>query len=251
MRLKGKNVVLIGAATGIGNRAARMISQAGAHVVVGDIDVAGVDALVEEVRTQGGEIASFPVDLGSEDSIKTFMASAKRQFGTIDGLYLNGAAVDKDSLARDTDIVTIDMKHWDKIMNVNLRGYVLSVRHAIPIMLENGGGSIICTSSELSFMATGCKTIPGYCMSKAGVNVLICHVASQFGRHGIRCNGVAPGYIDVGRDSASREKFDKLICVPRLGIPDDVAQAVIHLLSDDAGYIQGQMISVNGGSLFR
>jgi NAD(P)-dependent dehydrogenase (short-subunit alcohol dehydrogenase family) len=103
----------------------------------------------------------------------------------------------------------------------------------------------------LSYIATGCKALPAYCMSKAGVNVLICHVASQFGRQGIRCNGVAPGFIDVGRESGSREKYAQLVCVPHLGVPDDIGAAVIHLLSNDSKYVQGQMISVNGGSLFR
>ena len=250
-KLKWKNVALVGGATGIGNRAARMICEEGANVFVGDINIEGADTLAREVRALGGNMESFHVDLGSESSVKTFMEQAKQQLGSIDGLYLNGAAVDATSLAKDTDVVTMDIEHWDKIMTVNLRGYLLSVRYAIPIMLENGGGSIVCTSSELSFISTGCKTLPGYCMSKAGVNILICHVASQFGRQGIRCNGVAPGFIDVGRDSGSKEKFSNMICVPQLGIPDDIGNAVIHLLSKDSKYIQGQMISVNGGSLFR
>jgi len=251
MRLKGKKIVLLGGATGIGNRTARMISDQGADVVVGDINLAGAEALAGEVRAAGGWMDALHVDLGSEESIKAFFEAAKGKLGTIHGLFLNGAAVDKESIAKDTDILSMEMAHWDRIMAVNLRGYILSLRSAIPIMLENGGGSIVCTSSELSFISTGCKAIPGYCMSKAGVNVLICHTASQFGRQGIRCNGVAPGYIDVGRDSGSREKFAQMVCVPELGIPDDIGSAVIHLLADESAYIQGQMISVNGGSLFR
>jgi NAD(P)-dependent dehydrogenase (short-subunit alcohol dehydrogenase family) len=251
MRLREKNIVLLGGATGIGNRAARMISDEGANIVVGDINFEGADALAREVRALGRNMESFHVDLGSEDSIRAFMENAHQYLGSIDGLFLNGAAVDVDSLAKDTDVLSMDIEHWEKIMSVNLRGYLLSVRFAIPIMLENGGGSIVCTSSELSFIATGCKALPAYCMSKAGVNVLICHVASQFGRQGIRCNGVAPGFIDVGRESGSKQKYDQLICTQRLGVPEDIGAAVIHLLSDESEYIQGQMISVNGGSLFR
>lgn len=251
MRLTNKNIALIGAATGIGNRTAQMIADEGANVFAGDINIAGLEALVESGRAKGQSIASHHVDLACSDSISDFMDQALNSLGSLDGLFLNGAAVDAQSIASDTNIVDMEMDHWDRIMAVNLRGYVLAARFAIPRMLENGGGSIVCTSSELSFPVTGCKEIPAYCMSKAGVNVLICHVASQFGRRGVRCNGVAPGYINVGRTSGSREKYEKLVCVPELGIPDDIGSAVIHLLSDDSQYIQGQMISVNGGSLFR
>src|SRR6202162_17754 len=229
-KLKGKNIVIVGGATGIGNRTARMMSEEGANVVVGDVNIEGADSLARDVRALGGNMESFHVDLASENSVKAFMVHAEQRLGSIDGLFLNGAAVDATAVAKDTDVVTIDIEHWDRIMTVNLRGYLLGVRFAIPIMLENGGGSIVCTSSELSFPATGCKTLPAYCMSKAGVNILICHVASCFGRQGIRCNGVAPGFIEVGRTSGSREKFGQLVCVPRLGVPDDIAAAVGHLL---------------------
>lgn len=251
MTLQGKNIVLLGGATGIGNRTARMISAAGANVVVGDINIAGAEALAREVRESGANMQALAVDLGSEGSVKAFMEGARQYLGSIDGLFLNGAAVDADSLAKDSDILSIDMDHWDKLMTVNLRGYILSVRYAIPIMLENGGGSIVCTSSELSFTASGCQALPTYCMSKAGVNVLICHVASNYGRQGIRCNGVAPGFIDVGRQSGSKEKYEALVHVPELGVPEDIGAAVIFLLGNEAKYIQGQMLSVNGGSLFR
>ncbi|MCC6829012.1 MAG: SDR family oxidoreductase [Novosphingobium sp.] len=252
--LDGKKIVLVGGATGIGQAAARAFVSHGASVVIGDTNIAGAVALAGELRALGGNVDAVEADLASEVSMQAAIAFARERLGAINGLFLNGADTRPATLAGDTDIVAMDLDLWDHVLAVNLRGYMLGARFAIPVMLENGGGTIVCTSSEFSFASQGIQ--PAYCASKAAVNQLIGHIAARFGREGIRCNGIAPGFIltETAALSCPREILDhweRTVLGPRLGTPEDIAAMAVFLMSEQSAYVQGQTISVNGGTLMR
>jgi NAD(P)-dependent dehydrogenase (short-subunit alcohol dehydrogenase family) len=151
----------------------------------------------------------------------------------------------------DTDAVDIDIDVWLQTFQVNLFGYLFSVRHAIPRMLERGGGAIVCTSSSAAVLPL--PNMPGYMASKAGVNALVRHVAARWGKEGIRCNGVSPGgpirtpswerhtRPEYRESAAARSMSPRVV-----GEPDDVAGAVAYLLSDDSSFINGQVLSIGG-----
>lgn len=254
-RLSGKVVVVIGGATGIGATTVRRLCQEGAKVFVGDLNENGLTALRSEFGEDEGLIQTIPTDQSDEGSVRNLFDVAREMGGRLDGLFLNGADTSTRSQGSDTDVVTIDLDLWDHIMRVNLRGYVLGLRHAIPDMLKSGGGAIVCTSSESSFIqADGLR--PAYGVSKAGINALTRHVVARFGREGIRCNTIAPGIIQT--ETAARlltpekeERYREIIYSPRFGIPEDIAAAVAFLLADESAYLTGQVISINGGSLLR
>jgi len=252
-KLQDKVAVIIGGGMGIGAATARQMVKEGAKVVLGDLNIKGAEKVAENIRDSGGIIQAQFVDLEQENSVKSIMDAAKKQFGGINCVFLNGADNSQEANKSDTDVVAIDLGFWDHIMAVNLRGYLLGARFSIPIMLEAGGGSIVCTSSESSLTAYDGIRL-AYGVSKAGVNQMVRHIARRFGREGIRCNCISPGFIETETSLKlitphKKELYSKTICVPRFGQPEDIAAEVIHLLSDDAGYINGQTIMVNGGSL--
>lgn len=253
-RLEGKIVVAVGAATGIGEATVRKMISEGAKVFLGDINMTAANSLAMSLRSDGGVIEVHFADQREDNSIKEFIHAAKAHFGRLDCLFLNGADTRPKTGAADTDVVEIDIGLWDEIMEVNLRGYMLGLRYAVPLMLETGGGSIVLTGSELGFKSDG--PMLAYGVSKAGVHQLSRHIASRFGKQGVRCNVVAPGVIvtEVAKAYLTAEIEKVLmsrICGTRMGVPEDVAPTVVHLLSDESAYINGQAISINGGSLFR
>jgi NAD(P)-dependent dehydrogenase (short-subunit alcohol dehydrogenase family) len=253
-KLSGKIIAVIGGATGIGAAVVTKAAAEGARVFLGDINVRGAEQLAASLASADAVVEVHPADQGEDASMRDFMQAALARFGRLDGLLMNGADIGPATIAADTDAVTIDLEVWDRIMRINLRGYLLGIRHAVPIMIENGGGSIVCTSSEFSFTSDG--SLPAYGVSKAGINQLVRHTAARFGRQLIRCNAIAPGLIMT--ETAKRaltpeleQKFLSSVCGPRLGIPEDIANTFVHLVSDDAVFINGQVISVNGGTHFR
>jgi NAD(P)-dependent dehydrogenase (short-subunit alcohol dehydrogenase family) len=152
--------------------------------------------------------------------------------------------------ATDTDIVTLDMALFDQIVAVNLKGVVMGCKHAIPRMLERGGGSIVNTASIEGFVGRGVRA--SYGASKAGVVLLAKAVASQYGSRGIRCNTVAPGLVltpaNAHMTSEQTAASNKLYPMPRLCRPEDVAQTVVFLASDEAAYVNGATLMVDGGA---
>jgi NAD(P)-dependent dehydrogenase (short-subunit alcohol dehydrogenase family) len=253
-RLTGKVIAIIGGATGIGAAAARKAAAEGANVFLGDINLDAAEQLATDIRSANGVIEVHPADQGEDASVRNFMLAAVDRYRRLDGALLNGADIGPAAIAADTDAVRIDLGVWDRIIRINLRGYLLGIRHAVPIMLLNGGGSIVCTSSEFSFTSDG--SLPTYGISKAGINQLVRHTAARFGRERIRCNAIAPGMImtETAKRSITPEleqKFLSTVCGPRLGIPEDIANLFAFLVSNESEFINGQVISVNGGTYFR
>lgn len=251
LTLKDKVAVITGAGSGIGRATALTLAHNGARIVVADINDDSAAAVVAEIRAAGGVAESVHLDICSEEQIQACMEEAVRRFGRIDVLHNNAAYAPPDVLAEDTDILGISTDAWDRVMQGTLRGTMLCCRYGVIEMLKTGGGSIINTSSMYGIHAF--NRMPAYGVSKAGINLLTEHVATVFGRRGIRCNAVAPSMIHTPMLANAipaafiEMNIDATLC-GFLGTPQDVANVVAWLASDEARYITGQIIRADGGS---
>jgi NAD(P)-dependent dehydrogenase (short-subunit alcohol dehydrogenase family) len=252
--LDGKVVVVAGGGSGIGAATAARLAEEGASVVVGDIVMPNAEAVATEIRASGGTAVAAEFDISDDESVAALVASAVAEFGGLDLMHANAADLSAEVIMRDSDALDVDLGVFDRTIAVNLRGHLLCTRHSIPEMLSRGGGVIIYTSSAAGHV--GEPERPSYGISKSGINALMRHVASRWGREGIRANCVAPGMvltktIRENSDPAFREYALSLGRSPRLGEPEDIAAAVAFLMSDDASWITSQVISVDGGSTVR
>jgi NAD(P)-dependent dehydrogenase (short-subunit alcohol dehydrogenase family) len=251
MDVADKVIVIAGGATGIGAATAKQLAAGGAHVVVGDINAAGGRQTVESI---GGDARFVEFDISDEDSVVRLINSTVDAFGRLDGLFSNAADLSAAVLNRDTDIVDMDVATWRKTLDVDLTGFFFTARHAIPRMLEHGGGSIVVTSSAAAFITD--KVRPAYGTAKAGLGALVRHITVRWGKEGIRCNAVAPGVVlsEQLRPNVPDRHIETYLAMhrlDRLGVPDDIASAVTFLLSNQATWITGQIISVDGGMVTR
>lgn len=251
LTLKDKVAVITGAGSGIGRATALTLAGNGARVVVADINDEAAAAVVAEICAAGGVAEAAHLDICSEEQIKACMEDAVRRFGRIDVLHNNAAYAPPDVLAEDTDILGISTDAWDRVMQGTLRGTMLCCRYGVMEMLKTGGGSIINTSSMYGVHAF--NRMPAYGVSKAGINLLTEHVATVFGRRGIRCNAVAPSMIHTPMLANAipaafiEMNIDATLC-GFLGTPQDIANVVAWLASDEARYVTGQVIRADGGS---
>lgn len=250
--LRGRVAIVTGAGSGIGLATARRLAEEGMAVVVSDIDGASAEALTSELRDEGLEAAAIVADVADETQVAEMVASTIERYGQIDVLHNNAGAVELETIGRDGDIRRLDVDVWDKTMAVNLRGVMLCTKHTAPIMAEAERGSIINTSSGSGL--TGHSTRAAYGASKAGVNMFTQYTATSLGRDGIRCNAIAPGLIMTpaavrNLTEGDIEMFARHTLTRRLGTPEDIAAMVAFLASDEAGFITGQVISVDGGAL--
>jgi NAD(P)-dependent dehydrogenase (short-subunit alcohol dehydrogenase family) len=244
-RLDGKVTIVTGAGSGIGEATARLMAREGAMVVVADLDSEQAERVAGDLEAA----VAVQVDVSDEGSVERMIQAAVQSFGGLDVLHNN--ATDSSLNAVDTDIATLDMAVFDRLVAVNLRGQFLGCKHAIPVMLKRGGGSIVNTASIDGFVGRGVRGAYGAC--KAGVVLLTKSVASQYGTRGIRCNAVAPGLtLTPGAvNNASSEYLELSLRnypMPRLCAPEDVAKAVVFLASDDASYVNAETLMVDGGA---
>jgi len=238
--------IVTGSGSGIGEATARLMAREGASVVVADID--GTQA--ERVAGELDRAVAAEVDVSDESSVIRMIETAVESFGGLDVLHNN--ASDASTNALDMDIVTLDMAIFDRLVAVNLKGQFMGCKHAIPHMLARGGGSIVNTASIEGFVGRGVRA--AYGAAKAGVVLLTKSVASQYGARGIRCNAVAPGLVLTPAlkhhytTPEPLEPSQALYPMPRLCAPEDVANAVLFLASQEAAYINGTTLMVDGGA---
>ena len=251
-RLAGRSAIVTGAASGIGLASARALANAGASVLVADIDEQGARAAATAIERAGGAARAFGCDVSDEESVAAMVAAAVDAFGRLDVLHNNAAASDAALMGGDGELTDLSLAVWNRTFAVNLSGPMLGCKYAIPHMLEAGRGSIINTTSASGL--TGDLVRAAYGASKAGLDSLTRYVATQYGKRGIRCNSIAPGVIRTPALEANIAPeqiaiYERSHLTPRLGEPEDIAAAVVFLASDDAAFITGQTISVDGGLL--
>ncbi|MFN8027946.1 MAG: SDR family oxidoreductase [Acidimicrobiia bacterium] len=242
-RLDGKVAIVTGAAQGIGAATARLMVAEGASVVLGDRDEVGVQRVADAL---GDRAVAHGADVTVEDDVAALVQLATSRFGRLDALHNNAVT----SWATDTDAVDTPDHVWLGQYQVTVMAAAYGCRHAIPAMLESGGGSIVNMSSGAARTATGSRIAYGAC--KAALETFTMYAATIHGPEGIRCNAVAPGFVLTEGtkelfDDARLDAFAQGAAAGRVCTPEDIADVVVFLASDEARYVSGQTIVVNGG----
>lgn len=251
--LDGKVAIVAGGATGIGAATAARLAAEGCSVVIGDIAAETAADTAAQIAAAGGKVASVWFDLADPESITALIGFTAAEFGEPDLLFNVGS--DMSLLADDTDVVDIDLAVWERTMTVTLRGYLLMMKHTIPRLLARGGGAIVNMASAAAF--EGEPVRPAYATAKAGITALTRHVASKWGRQGVRCNAVAPGLVATKAIRSAPQWPDlqaaalKRTRSVRVGDPEDIAATVAFLMSDEGSWINGQTLNIDGGTILR
>jgi NAD(P)-dependent dehydrogenase (short-subunit alcohol dehydrogenase family) len=249
--LTGKVVMVVGAG-GIGDELARRYAAEGASVVLGDLDADRAVRVAGEIVGAGGRAMGSALDGADDASIADALALTRATYGRLDGMHVNFArfAPDQSDVGLEFDIAS-----HDEMVRVNIRGYLLCARHGVPAMIDGGGGSLVFTSSGAAHSQSGVRFSYGMC--KAAIHSLMRNIAVRYGPQGVRANVIAPGLIAhpkmVANMPPGLETFVKTQAPirSRFGRSADIAAMGAFLLSDDAGYVTGQVISVDGGLTMR
>ena len=245
MSLSGRVALVTGASQGIGRACALRLAEDGAALAVAARNQEKLNELVNEITAAGGKAAAFSVDVGDEEQIKTAVKSALSQFGKID-ILVNNAGITRDQL-----VMRMKRADWDSVLNTNLTSAYLCIQQVISSMLKQRWGRIVNITSIFGQMGQAGQA--NYAASKAGLIGLTMAIAREVGSRNITCNAIAPGFIETAMTSVLSEEFKqnavKMIPLGRVGTPDDVASAVAFLASDEAAYITGHVLNVNGGML--
>lgn len=248
--LKGKVILITGAASGFGQAATRLLLKSEARLVLADINTQGLAAMAREAATAGVEALELPLDVSSPEETKAVVAKTVDKFGRIDGLLHFAGVIDIHSI-EDTTVA-----HWSRVININLLGTFLMVQAVSAAMKTTGGGRIVLTASDAARKGASISG-PAYAASKGGVIALTRDFAMKLGSSGIAVNAICPGIVRtpmVVKDAGIPDKaLDEVIGrtpLGRLGEPDDMAGAAIMLLTNAAKFINGEIVEVNGGFFF-
>ncbi len=246
MNVNGKSVIITGAGGGLGSAMARLLCKNGASVLILDLDEDKGTAVAEEIRAQGGSAWFLKADVTSEEDWKCAVAFLVETAGRVDVLVNNaGINIRKP-------IEQMDLSEWCQVMKVNTGSVFLGCKAVIPLMRAQGGGSIINISSVCGLIGHQ-YTPEAYTASKGAVTLLTKSVASRYAKDGIRCNSIHPSTVDTPlvqvlfKDPARRAERLGEVPLGRLAASDDVANAVLYLASDEAAFINGAALPVDGG----
>jgi 3-oxoacyl-[acyl-carrier protein] reductase len=241
--MQNRIAFVTGASRGIGRACALALSKAGARVVLAARQVEKLDEVADEIRAQGGEAFVVRIDLSAPDSIRAAFSKATKEFGRTD-ILVNNAAITKDGLA-----VRMKQEDWDTVLATNLTGAFIATQQVLLGMMRERWGRIINITSVVA--EGGNAGQANYVASKAGLIGLTKSLAQEMASRNVTVNAVAPGFIDTDMTQALGEELKSriLVAIPlqRLGTPGDVASAVCFLASEEAGYITGHVLNVNGG----
>ncbi|MET0451462.1 MAG: SDR family NAD(P)-dependent oxidoreductase [Mycobacterium sp.] len=253
-RHEGKVAFVTGAGSGIGKEIARRLAREGAKVMVTDIDPGLAKETAEEITNDGGSALSAVVDVRDRPAIRAAVEATESAWGALHLLVNNAGLVTPHSFHDLTD------EAWDLVLDVNLKGQFLVAQTAAPLIAKSGGGAIVnlSTIESVVVVTSGVTTQPHYNASKGGVPNLTKAMAIELAPDNIRVNCVAPGPIatdffdyELVTSEAGLESMKQRLLIPRVGRPDDIASAVSFLLSDDASFIDGIQLPVDGGWLTR
>jgi 3-oxoacyl-[acyl-carrier protein] reductase len=245
MTLSGRVALVTGASQGIGRACAIRLAEAGATVALASRSQEKLDQVAQHILAASGNAAAFPIDVSDEEQIKAVFKAVIAQFGKVD-ILINNAGVTRDQL-----VMRMKRSDWDTVLNTNLTSAYLCTQQVIGSMLKQRWGRIINITSV--FGQTGQAGQANYASSKAGLIGLTMAIAREVGSRSITCNAVAPGFIETAMTSTLPDELKqtalKTIPLGRVGSPEDVAHAVAFLASEQAAYITGHVLNVNGGLL--
>jgi 3-oxoacyl-[acyl-carrier protein] reductase len=245
MSLSGRVALVTGASQGIGRACALHLAKAGATVAVAARNRQKLDEVVAEIASAGGKAAPFVIDVSDEEQIKAGIKAALAQLGKID-ILVNNAGITHDTL-----IMRMKRADWDAVINTNLTSAYLCTQQVVGSMLKQRWGRIINITSVFGQMGQAGQA--NYAASKAGLIGLTMATARELASRSITCNAVAPGFIQTAMTEVLSDEFKqgalKMIPLGRTGTPEEIAAAVAFLASDEAGYITGHVLNVNGGML--
>ena len=245
MSLSGHVAFVTGASQGIGRTCALRLAKEGAAVAVAARSHDKLNELVGEITAAGGKAAAFALDVANEDQVKDTVKAAIAQLGKID-ILVNNAGITRDQL-----VMRMKRADWDAVLQTNLTSAYLCIQQVVPSMLKQRWGRIINITSIFGQMGQAGQA--NYAASKAGLIGLTMAIAREVGSRSITCNAIAPGFIETAMTAVLSDEFKqaavKQIPLGRVGTPEDVAGAVAFLASEDASYITGHVLSVNGGML--
>lgn len=243
MRLSGKVAIITGAANGLGLAAAEIFAREGASVAIADYNEEQGTARARELAEKGHRVAFFQVNVADQDSVNSMVKNVIDTFGKID-ILVNNAGITKDAMLK-----KMTLENFQRVIDVNLTGVFLCTHAVIPTMTEQGSGKIINTSSVSGVYGNIGQT--NYAAAKAGVVGMTKTWAKELGRKGINVNAVAPGFIETNMTAAVPEKIleqlKATIPLGHLGKPEDIANAYLYLASDEAKYVNGTVLHVDGG----
>ena len=242
-RLAGKTALITGAARGQGAAEARLFCAEGANVMASDVLADDLGELVHELSTEGKIISSVALDVSSEDEWRAAVTATVQQFGQIDILINNAGIFDV------ANVEQTDRELWDRIIAVDLTGVWLGMKHAAPAMRDSGGGSIVNIGSAFGRIGSG--TSAAYHSAKSGLRTLTKTAAIEFAPHGVRINLLLPGIIDTPILGGLPQGFDEAVLartpLGRMGTAEEIAKGAIFLASDDASFITGTELAIDGG----
>ena len=243
LKLKGRVALITGAAQGIGKSIALLLAQNGADIVVSDINLERAEETAKEIESIGSQAMAIKVDVANLKNVEQMVEAILEKFGKID-ILVNNAGITRDKL-----ILRMTEEDWDAVLNVNLKGTFNCTKVVVRHMAKQRSGKIVSIASVVGEMGNAGQA--NYSASKAGVIGLTKTIAREFAQRGINVNAIAPGYIETPMTEILPEKvkeeLKQLIPMERLGKPEDVAEAVLFLVSEESNYITGQVLNVNGG----
>jgi NAD(P)-dependent dehydrogenase (short-subunit alcohol dehydrogenase family) len=246
--MDGKTAVVTGAARGIGRAIAERLAAAGAHTLCADIDLDELERVSNAIESTGARAEPYRCDVSDADDVERLMEAAEQRGGP--HALVSNAAIQYERTIEDTP-----PEDWDRVLGINLKGVYLCARAAIPRMRRLGGGSIVNMASVNGFWVE--PQLGAYCSAKGGVINLTRSIALDFGKDGIRCNCICPGYIDTGmaqryfeiqpEPDAARLEAGKLHALGRIGAPGEIAAMALFLCSDESSFCTAQPFIVDGG----
>jgi len=243
LKLTGKVALVTGAAQGIGRAIGLLLARNGADIVVSDINLEKAEETAKEIRAIGPKAMALKVDVSNLSDVERMVEGILEKLAKID-ILVNNAGITRDKL-----ILRMTEEDWDAVLGVNLKGTFNCTKAVIRHMTKQRSGKIVNIASVVGEMGNAGQA--NYSASKAGVIGLTKTIAREYAQRGINVNAIAPGYIETPMTEAlpgkAKEELKKLIPMERLGKPEDVAEAVLFLVSEESNYITGQVLNVNGG----